>query len=148
MGKYIAVRYDPNLIFHLPPGLLTFILSFFHCLVLIDINPFKSNSLCFLFTLIWVHCCSTHVLWCSLVLTSIHPHSACVHLFQFCYLCSLMFYCVLLVFICVLLVSTSFTSVHPRFAYAHWRWLVFVMFLCSIIFLCVHSCSNLCVTLG
>lgn len=92
MGKYIAVLYDPNLIFHLPPGLLTFILSFFHCLVLININPFKSNSLCFLFTLICVHCCSTHVLWCSLVLTSIHPHSACVHLFQFCYLCSLMFY--------------------------------------------------------
>ena len=92
MGKYIAVRYNPNLIFHLLPGLLTFILPFFHCLVLIDINPFKSNSLCFLFTLICVHCCSTHVLWCSLVLTSIHPHSACVHLFQFCYLCSLMFY--------------------------------------------------------
>lgn len=92
MGKYIAVLYDPNLIFHLPPGLLTFILSFFHCLVLININPCKSNSLCFLFTLICVHCCSTHVLWCSLVLTSIHPHSACVHLFQFCYLCSLMFY--------------------------------------------------------
>lgn len=92
MGKYIAVRYDPNLIFHLPPGLLTFILSFFHCLVLIDINPFKSNSLCFLFTLICVHCCSTHVLWCSLVLTSIHPHCDCVHLFQFCYLCPLMFY--------------------------------------------------------
>ena len=92
MGKYIAVRYNPNLIFHLLPGLLTFILPFFHCLVLIDINPFKSNSLCFLFTLICVHCCSTHVLWCSLVLTSIHPHSACVHLFQFCYLCSLIFY--------------------------------------------------------
>lgn len=127
MGKYIAVRYNPNLIFHLLPGLLTFILPFFHCLVLIDINPFKSNSLCFLFTLICVHCCSTHVLWCSLVLTSIHPHSACVHLFQFCYLCSLMFYlCSTGVHLCFACVY-KFHQCSPTFC------------LCSLVLTCIRD---------